>query len=103
MQPRRFRVVATVERRAGNKTEIIRTHTITRNMSDPDLIADLTRYWGVTCELADINHATPLLAFHRDDRARPVRLRVPPYKPDELPEDERATTILEALRKMTAR
>lgn len=101
MQPRLFRVVATIERRAGNETEIIRTHTITRKMSDPDLIADLTRYWGVTCELADINHATPLLAFYGDERARPVRMRVPPYQPDELPDAERATTIMEAIRKMT--
>lgn len=72
-------------------------------MFDRDLVSDLDRFWRVTCELAEINHAIPVLQFFGADRARPVCMRVPPFDASELPDAERAITILEALRKMSAR
>lgn len=72
-------------------------------MFERDLVADLDRFWRVTCELAEINQAIPVLQFFAAERARPVCMRVPPFEPHELPDPERATTILEALRKMAQR
>jgi hypothetical protein len=101
-QARTFRVIAFVEKRDGASCETLRQNEIRRSMFERGLIDDLERFWRVTCELAEINHATPRLEFH-GERPRPVCMRVPPYEPDELPAAERAASILEALRKMTQR
>lgn len=104
MPPQReFRIVAIVQKSLETSAEIIRRNEIRRTMFDRDLVADLDRFWRVTCELAEINQAIPVLQFFGAERARPVCMRVPPFEPHELPDAERAATILEALRKMAQR
>src|ERR1043165_358316 len=94
-----FRIVAPVERRDGNE---IRHNEIRRSVFERDLIADLDNFWRVTRELAQINGAIARLRIYRDGRAEPVSLRDPPFDPGELPERDRAVTMLEALRKVNA-
>jgi hypothetical protein len=93
-----FRIVATVETRDGSE---IRHNEIRRSFFDRDLVADLDRFWRITRELAEINHAIARLRIYRDGRAQPVSMRDPPFDPSELPEADRAVTMLEALRKVT--
>lgn len=95
---REFRIIATVESSEGNE---IRHNEIRRSIFDADLVSDLDRFWRITRELAEINHAIARLRFYRDGRARPVCMREPAIDPSELAEHDRAASILEALRKLT--
>jgi hypothetical protein len=65
-------------------------------------VSELDRFWRITRELAEINHATPFLLFLGSNHAR-VCMRDPAFDPSELPNAERAATILEALRKLIHR
>ena len=95
---RDFRIVATVETSNGSE---IRHNEIRRSIFERDLIADLDRFWRITCELAEINGAIARLRIYRTGRAEPVSMRVPAFADHELAERDRANTILEALRKLT--
>ena len=92
-----FRIVATVERSDGSE---IRHNEIRRSMFDRDLVSDLDNFWRVTRELAEINGAVARLRLYRDGRAEPVSMRDPPFDASELPEADRAASMLEALRKL---
>lgn len=100
MRPRlEFRVTAIVETESG---EPLRENTIHRSMFDQGLIADLERFWDITRELAKINSAIAKLSITSHDGGRSVALRDPPFDPPPDSRDQkRATTIFEALRKIT--
>lgn len=101
MRPRlEFRVTAIVETESG---EIIRENTIHRSMFDQGVIADVERFWEITRELAKINgSAIAKLAITSHDGSRSVALRDPAFDPPPDSRDrKRATTIFEALRKLT--
>lgn len=101
MRPRlEFCVTAIVETESGEK---IRENTIHRSMFDQGLIADLERFWEITRELAKIHTgAIAKLSLTSHDGARSVALRDPPFDPPPDSRDQkRATTIFEALRKIT--
>lgn len=96
-----FRVLAIIEDRESGAR--IRESEIRRSMFDAGLVADLERYWRITRELATINdHAIAKLTLTSHDGARSVMLRDPPFDtaPD-ASDPTRATTIFEALRKLT--
>lgn len=97
---RQFRIIAIVAEIDATKCNVIRRNEIRRSMFDAELVSELDRFWRITRELAEINHATPFLLFLGSNHAR-VCMRDPAFDPSELPERARAATILEALRKLT--
>jgi hypothetical protein len=86
----------------ATKCNVIRRNEIRRSMFEAELVSDLDRFWRITRELAALNHGTPFMLFLGSNGAR-VCMRDPAFDPRDLPNAERAATILEALRKLIHR
>lgn len=73
--------------------------TLHLNLGTPGVTFELENLWRVLRDLGSIKGWIPTLCI-RCDGSRSVSLRVPPFAASELPDRERATTVLEALRKI---
>lgn len=96
-----IRIIATLERRDGDALTTVQTTEIRRAPNRMGVMLELQDFWQVTRTLATIRQCIPTIYFCSHDRSRCVAMRDPPFEPHELPERDRATTILEALRKLT--
>jgi hypothetical protein len=95
-----YRIVATVEKSDGHE---VRHTEIRRSIFEPGLVDDLDRFWSLTRRLAGFagEGAIARLQLYREGRERPVCMRDPPFDASELPDRDRAASVLEALRKLT--
>lgn len=98
-----IKIVSTLESVSGDKRTIERTMELRRDANAPGLIFEMENLWRVLRELAEIKGWIPTLYFRSLDESRSVAMREPPFDGRELPDRDRATSVFEALRKLTIR
>jgi hypothetical protein len=64
------------------------------------MIVELADLWRVLRARAQLHHWTATLTLHNPARGRTVSMRDPPFEPGELRAYDRASHVLEALRKV---
>lgn len=96
-----IKVVSTLESRNASGLHNERTMELRRDAYAVGLIVEMENLWRVLRELAAIKGWIPTLYFRTLDDSRSIALREPAFDASERAERDRATTVLEALRKLS--
>jgi hypothetical protein len=95
-----IQIVATLDRRDGPEPRRVSHLELTRSIFQPNMIVELDDLWRVLRARAHLHRWIATLTLHNPARARTVSMRDPPFDPSELRADDRASHVLEALRKV---
>jgi hypothetical protein len=95
-----IQIVATLDRRDGPEPRRVSHLELTRSIFQPNMIVELDDLWRVLRARAHLHRWIATLTLHNPARARTVSMRDPPFEAHELRPTDRASHILEALRKV---